>query len=284
MTLKKYLPKKSVLYALSFVPRLFYGFMFYKERLNFSFHKLHDRDFLFFKNCAGMRPGDQFIDIGGNYGQSALSFSTVDRMREIVSFEPNTTLEPYLKTVKRLLGRRYRYHLVGVGDTASLLELYVPRLNKVMLTGEASFDEAEVNSDMVRERIGLPYSLSKTQCRIERFDDLVEQFGLRPFMIKIDIQGYEPFALKGMVNSVKKFQPMFLLERNSDSQFGEMNSIFEGYGYDVWYYVPTTNKLSRTDPHLSANYFAFPRGVVERDFSSMIDSLDGKEIEESARY
>ncbi len=270
MRLKKYIPKKSVLYALSFVPRLFYGFMFSRERLNYSLNKVHDPDFLFFRNCVGIRPGDQFIDIGGNYGQSALSFSIVDRTRDIISFEPNTTLEPYLKTVKRLLGSRYSYYLVGVGDKPVSLELFVPRLNKVMLTGEASFDEAEVNSDMVKRRIGLPYSLSKTQCRIERFDDLVEQFGLRPYIIKIDIQGYETFALKGMANSVAKYQPIFLLERNSDSQFEEMKVIFDEYGYEVWHYVRGANKLSRTDQHLSANYLAFPRGTVERDFASMI--------------
>ena len=269
MRLKGLLPKKRLIYVLSYVPRLFYGIMFFRERLNFSLRRVHDGDFLFFKNCTNMKAEDQFIDIGGNYGQSALSYSIIDRKREIVSFEPNKTLEPYLRTVKRLLGARYRYYLVGVGDKASLLQLFVPKLNKVMLTGEASFDEGEVLSTMVKERIGLPYSLSKSECKIERFDDLVELYRLRPFIIKIDIQGYEPFALQGMADAVEKFRPIFMLERNSDAQFEEMKVLFEKYRYEVWYYVPATNRLSRSDPRISANYFAFPAGMVEREFAHL---------------
>ena len=270
MNVGKSLPRKGVIYVLSFAPRLFYGTIFFKEWISYLLRRVHDPDFLFFKNCTGVRPNDQFIDIGGNYGQSALSYAIQDRRREILSFEPNKTLEPYLRTVRRLLGKRYRYFLVGVGDKSSLRDLFVPKLNKVMLTGEASFDQEEVLSAMVRERIGLSYSLSKSECKIERFDDLVELYKLKPFIIKIDIQGYEPFALQGMTDTLEKFQPIFMLERNNDEQFEKMKSIFDRYRYEVWHYIPVSNTLTRTDPRISANYFAFPAGMVERDFPALV--------------
>lgn len=257
---------------MSYVPSLFYGLMFFRERINFTFRRVHDGDFLFFRNCSGLRHDDQFIDIGGNYGQSALSYAILDRKRTVVSFEPNRTLEPYLKTVKRMLGERYRYYLIGIGDKASELELFVPKLNRVMLTGEASFDPEEVGSEMVRQRIGFKYTLSKSQCTIERFDDIVDKFHLRPYVIKIDIQGYELLALQGMSESIRKFQPIFMLERNNDSQFEEIRTFFNEYGYEIWYYAPAANKLLRTDPGISPNYFAFPGGMVARDFPGLTQS------------
>ncbi len=258
---------------MSFAPPLFYRFMFFRERVNFALRRVHDGDFLFFRNCSNLRPDDQFIDIGGNYGQSALSYAILDGNRKMVSFEPNRTLEPYLKTVKRLIGTRYSYYLVGIGDKPSELELFVPKVNRVMLTGEASFDPDEVGSEMVRQRIGFKYTLSKSRCTIERFDDIVDKYGLRPYVIKIDIQGYELLALQGMGEAIKKFQPIFMLERNNDTQFEEIKAFFDQYRYEIWYYVPATNKLIRTDPGISPNYFAFPGGMVERDFPALIQSI-----------
>lgn len=273
MTLKRYL-----IYLLTFTPPLFYKAMFMKERMEHLFHRVHDDDFLFFKNCIDLKAGYQFIDIGGNFGQSALSFSALDTKREIVSFEPNVTLEPYLKKVQALIGNRYRYYLKGVGDAAATLELVVPKVNNVMLTGEASFDLEEVQSDMVRKRVGFPYTVERIRCEIAKFDDLAETYDLKPYIIKMDIQGFELVALNGMRKSVEKFRPIFMIERNSDQQFEDTKPYFQEYNYTVVYFDPARNALLLSDPGISPNYFAIPHEELEKDFGHLLATEPGDKV------
>lgn len=267
--------KRKIIYILSFSPSLFYTALFAKEWIGHTLRRVHDDDFLFFKNCVRLNPEGQFIDIGANLGQSALSFSVVDKNREIVSFEPNTTLEPYLRIVKKLLGRRYNYFKIGIGERAASMELAVPRLNNIMLTGEASFDLGEVESDMVRERIGHNYVICNTTCEVAKFDDLVEKYNLNPFLIKMDIQGFELAALRGMRDCISRWNPIFMIERNSDAQFEEMKGFFDKCNYLVLYYDPRENALLQTDPHFSASFFAFPKESFENQFKHLLhDPVD----------
>ncbi len=270
--MRRYFSKNSLIWIASLVPPLFYGLMFLKGGINFFLRRVHDEDFQFFRYCKDLKKGGQFIDVGGNFGQSALSYSIIDRGRDIISFEPNRTLEPYLRYVRRLLGKRYRYYLVGIGEKEVNLKLYAPKLNNVVLTGEASFDPAEVESQMVRDRVGLRYSITSTECKITRFDDFVAEHNLVPHIIKIDVQGYELSALRGMSYAIGKFRPILMMEKNNDSQFKAIQDFLADFKYGTFFYDHIKNKLLLTDPHSSygSNYFAFPQETVERDLQAFI--------------
>lgn len=266
------MPKRTLIYILTFFPSLFYRAMFLKERMDHHFKRVHDQDFLFFKNCTELNQDRQFIDIGANFGQSALSYSAIDGRRDIVSFEPNIGLKPYLMKVKGLLGDRYKYYMKGLGKTQGNLELIVPKVNRVLLTGEGSFDVNEVESGMVRSRIGFPITFATLKCEVGIFDDIVEADGLRPYLIKMDIQGFELLALEGMQKTIAQFRPLFLIEKNNDLQFEDIKIFFNGFNYSIMYYDRGQNRLKRSNPGDSANYLSIPTESLERDFAGIVES------------
>jgi FkbM family methyltransferase len=65
-----------------------------------------------------------------------------------------------------------------------------------------------------------------------------ESFNLTPDLIHLDIEGFEAFALMGMVDTIKKSKPIIVLETNgSGDDYGwpedKINSLMESFGYVI---------------------------------------------------
>ena len=61
------------------------------------------------------------------------------------------------------------------------------------------------------------------------------KFKIKPHFIKIDVEGYDYFVLKGMLKTIKKFKPIFLIEYNKEN-FSHINKLlknYEKYIYDI---------------------------------------------------
>ena len=83
--------------------------------------KPHEVEFQYFHRLAKTK--GLMVDIGANEGQAAVSFGSLCRQWQIVSFEPNPSLLSELAFTRTILGRRYRYHHVGIADSPGELAL-----------------------------------------------------------------------------------------------------------------------------------------------------------------
>jgi len=139
------------------------------------------------------KPGDIVLDVGGCWGDTALYFADkVGKEGKVYSFEfipgninlhnKNTSLNPHLKTRIELITN--------------------PATDK---TGEIIYFKdygpgSQIKMEAFADQTGSITTLS--------IDDFVEQRGLKKVdFIKMDIEGAEPIALKGAVNTIKKYRP-----------------------------------------------------------------------------
>ena len=115
--------------------------------------------------------------------------------------------------------------------------LYVPRYGRIELTGEASLlaDDAArgfwVESHTADNASEL--ELREIDVEVVRVDDL----GLDPAWVKIDVEGAEMQALRGMEKTLTEHRPVLMVE-GSDTSYGELRPWlgergFEPYGYDA---------------------------------------------------
>ena len=84
-----------------------------------------------------------------------------------------------------------------------------------MFDGLASFDREEAAGWLPENIYAFEdnnLSLHTSICSIRRLDDL----GLQPFFIKLDIQGFEYKALLGGVDTLRKHTPILLIEAPSE--------------------------------------------------------------------
>ncbi|HUP56858.1 MAG TPA: FkbM family methyltransferase [Bdellovibrionota bacterium] len=218
----------------------------------------HERDFAFFSRFEG-KPG-LFLDVGANIGQSAVSFRIYNRSFDILSLEPNPLLEPELRFVKRLLGSRFQYRMVGAGERDETRPIYVPRVQGVPFPQEASFVPGQLARDPAfRNRLRAatgrddrPVELSEVPLSILRVDGL----GIKPSVVKLDVQGFELEALRGMTETLATARPLLMIENGEG--MAELRELLVGMGYSEPRSCRGTS-LGALDPqHPSLNLFFVP--------------------------
>lgn len=172
--------------------------------------------------------GALYLDIGANRGQSTDAILMQTKNSHIQMFEPNELL---CKKLERQYGgnKRIGINKFGLGDKATEQDLYTPFYKKWMFDGLSSFEKVEAKDWLVdgifffREDC---LTLQKTHCQIKTLDEL----GLNPFFIKIDIQGYELQAIKGGRETIKTYEPILLIEQPN----GDIVNYLKDLGYDLY--------------------------------------------------
>jgi FkbM family methyltransferase len=170
-----------------------------------------------------------YLDIGANRGQSTEAILMKTLGGPIQQFEPNLLL---CEKLTDLYGSNQRVttNAFGLADVASEQTLYVPFYKNWMFDGLASFDAAHAGS-WLKGRVyfykDAHVKLRETKCRIRRLDE----FGLKPYFMKLDIQGYEFQALKGGEQTIKSCEPILLIESPPED---EIVNYLRGFGYVMY--------------------------------------------------
>jgi FkbM family methyltransferase len=178
--------------------------------LLYRMRRPHERDFcalrlLTFSNSPVL------VDVGGNTGQSVLSLYTVLPAATVVSFEPNPAVFPKLQRLTRKFPR-LTVIPKGLSDQTGEAELFVPSYNGNILTRLASFDyesaESWVSSETVLRFDPTKLTVSSRRLPLVRLDDC----GLQPDFIKIDVQGLEHRVLAGGLETIRTYRPVIMAE------------------------------------------------------------------------
>ena len=156
-----------------------------------------------------------FLDIGANRGFAIEAMRAIVPHAYIESFEPNPNmskrLQRFYKNTPRL-----RLHPIGLGDHELESTLWVPVYRQWEFDGLGSLDRAEAYHWLNSERLYFfnerHLQLRQYTCTIRRLDDL----GLAPAFIKIDVQGFELQVLRGAEATLNRARPLLMIA-NPDS-------------------------------------------------------------------
>jgi FkbM family methyltransferase len=178
--------------------------------LLYRMRRPHEHDFRALR-LLNLEDSPLMLDVGGNIGQSVLSLYTVFPEARILSFEPNSAVFPKLQ---RLTKKFPQLEVLpnGVSDETGEAELFIPSYNGSVLTGLASFDYESAKGWLGKDHI-LRFDpkklvVSSKQVSLVRLDDL----GLEPDFIKIDVQGLEYRVLAGGLETIRKYRPIIMAE------------------------------------------------------------------------
>jgi FkbM family methyltransferase len=154
---------------------------------------------------------DLALDIGGNWGQSIYALQRYARPRRIVSFEPNPALAANLHRIARSLGT-VEVQPFGLSDAAGNLSLHVPRYRDYVYDGLASLDERSASQWLNEKRV---WRFDRARLSIDRYEvDIrtLDSFGLRPDIVKIDVQGLETSVVRGGIETFRACRPVTIIE------------------------------------------------------------------------
>lgn len=193
-----------------------------------------------------------FLDIGANRGQAAISVLRRTRRLRVLSMEPNPELRWSLAILRVLHPGRFRFRLIGAGADNQQMTLLVP-FGGADLSSQASLDPHEFEKEHVKERLSqADHEGGGFKCvrvTICRLDDL----GLRPHIVKIDVEGWETQVLEGMARTIELCKPMFIIEINDHRRWAPLLADlgYRFYSYaggrfrhlPRWHVVPGVNLI-----------------------------------------
>jgi FkbM family methyltransferase len=170
----------------------------------------HESDFRVLKHVDG-GPGETFVDVGANHGQSIESIRSMKSDARIVSYEANPGLA-------RTLSARYArdenvtIRPVGLSDMEGTFTLHVPVYRGFVYDGLASLD-LEAATSWISEDTVYRFRKEKLVIRDVVCDvETLDAQNLAPAFIKVDVQGLEYKVIKGGYRTLERYRPVLLVE------------------------------------------------------------------------
>jgi len=186
-----------------------------------------------------LKPGDTVIEIGGHIGYISLWFSyLVGPKGSVHVFEPGENNLPY---IRYNISNKTNITLIekGAGSKNETLIFYLDNLtgqNNSFLGEHDAFKETKKNAYIKNTE------LQKVEVDVIRVDDYVMQKNIKPRLIKIDVEGYECEVLIGLIETLKIYKPILMVEIAQDNRDWVYKTM-DKLGYVG--YTPTLKKETR---------------------------------------
>ena len=151
-----------------------------------------------------LRRDDVVLDVGAHVGCFAIAMAT--QCRTVYAFEAQHVLHELL--LRNLSGNRVANVVainVAIGDQAGYA-----RLNRDLLDGTRRVLAYDTMEPTNYGGVAVEASAGQTDLRMATIDSL----GLAPFMIKIDVEGFEDFVVAGALGTIEACKPVIVYERN----------------------------------------------------------------------
>ncbi len=209
------------------------------------------------------------IDIGANYAYFTHRFANLCPNGYVYAFEPIPfTFKVAKKIIESYSFKNVSLFQLGVGNENTQAVFEVPLQN----FGAYSAGQAHLsgrNNELEGKNQHYKFnSHEKINCTIIRIDDFKEINKPIDF-IKIDIEGAELFALKGMKNLLSKDQPIILLEINPFFLAGfkikedELKEFIDSSKYVIFIYDTVIKKLKLfNSAFIESNYILIPSSKI----------------------
>ncbi len=193
-----------------------------------------------------LKPGDYFFDVGANVGCFSLAASLcVGDSGKVYAFEPIKKV--YIRLNENIeLNRIKNISTIpmAVYEKNTMLRIFLANQENL---GMSSIYEHDAMSGEVFEIEAISLDGFMSSNDIKKAD-----------FVKIDIEGAELQALRGMVNTIRRHQPVFMVEISEnvlkkESDRNQIFTFFDGFNYSA-FIVSDEGALKTPDKEKSGSY------------------------------
>lgn len=179
-----------------------------------------------------LKSGDLFVDVGANIGSYTVLASKVTGANSV-------TLEPVPQTFDRLKRN------ININDISNLVDAHCCAVGAT--SGAIKFSS---DCDTTNQVVDGKYNGAWVEVPVISLDEILQ--ALKPTLIKIDVEGYEPEVMEGAKETLKSDSLLAVLLETVNS---EIESALKENGFISANYDPFTRKVSTLNVnHVSNNY------------------------------
>lgn len=222
---------------------------------------------------------DEVLDIGANFAYYTERLARLAPEGKVYAFEPI----PFTHSVAAMLVKKFGLKNVelydkGVGQKTETMRFSVPK-QKIGAISAGQAHMGNRNNDMIK---GTEYYIPGTEeefdCKVVDIDSFLLPSLQKLTFVKIDIEGAEYFALKGMEKTLQRFKPVILIEIIPVflKSFSIDGAFFQEYieknlGYSIFIYDDKIKKLQATNSiAIDRNYILIHANKVS-DYKNLIN-------------
>lgn len=229
------------------------GFGFKNYLFLFSIFKIltlkYDKKESEFLNLLYFLPKNAIVlDIGANIGIMTILLARKCQQGKVYAYEP---IEENFQALKRVIKffkcENVVCNKVALGDTNGTVKMVMPIKDSVKLQGLSHIASSNGNQS------GTEYKVE-----LKKLDDLFLYNNEKITAIKIDVENYENFVLRGAINLIRRNKPIIYAELwekdNKDKSF----NILKNLNYSIKIYDGKEFCLFDPDIHKAQNFFFFP--------------------------
>jgi FkbM family methyltransferase len=206
--------------------RMRLGLSEWSERQTYFLGRYFDLGTQHFLMCA-LAPGDTLIDVGGNIGMiTLLGANLVGPAGKVITFEPNPQAADRIQQSLDENGiHNVILHRAALSDQSGRLTLSVITAH----TGMGTLAEVE---DEHKKLVSAAHTVD-----VRRGDDLIGPDLPGAVTIKLDIEGFECHAIRGMLQTLRRYKPAIVTEvsehhlRRAGASAQELFDLLHAEGY-----------------------------------------------------
>jgi FkbM family methyltransferase len=161
------------------------------------------------------------LDVGSNDGTSIRMFRRYFPLVKIIAIDPIATPRFKLKNVTLMK--------TALSEKQGSRTLVTPVVNGKQLTQYSSFYKAKMISQICSDMDLVETEVSTIVNEVNF--NTVDNLGIDPFFIKIDVEGAELEVLKGSLNIINKCNPVILVEIQNENSYEAIKALLSEYGY-----------------------------------------------------
>ena len=180
-----------------------------------------EEGFRFSKQILPLSVDYCILDVGSNDGTSIRMFRRYFPFAKIIAVDPITNPKFKLKNVTLIR--------TALSEKEGVRKLVTPIVNGKQLTQYSSFYKEKMISQICSDMALLETEVSTIVNEVSF--NTIDNLGVTPFFIKIDVEGAELEVLKGALNIIKKFNPVILVEIQNDKAYLDIKETLSNYGY-----------------------------------------------------
>ena len=208
----------------------------------------NEKDFIYFLDLV---PDNGLVlDIGANIGIMTVHFAKKLKNSTIFSFEQ---IPQNIKTLERIVRyfklKNVRIIECALGDENGEIEMVMPVINSVKMQGLSHVLHESIEGNNEGEVFKVP---------VKKLDDIneIDINNKKINAIKIDVENFEYFVLKGGRELINKHRPLIYCELWEQENKSKTLELLINYNYDAK--VKENNELVKYTNQKTQNFFFIP--------------------------